>query len=241
MIEVINIRKSFNGKEVIKGITAKMNTGECNLIIGKSGAGKTVLLKCIIGLFKPDSGDVLYDGVSFNNMSKKEVLKLRQYSGMLFQGAALFDSMTVLENVMFPLEMFSRMSAKQQYDRACYLLDRVGLINAKTKYPSEISGGMMKRVAIARAIALGPKYLFCDEPNSGLDPLTAQNIDILIQKITKEHGITTIVNTHDMNTVKTIGDKIFFVDEGIITWSGNSGNILRTEDIKVQKFINTIE
>lgn len=240
MIQATYIHKSFGDKQVLKGVCAIMGTGQCNLIIGKSGAGKTVLMKCLIGLFKPDSGDVIYDGRKLRDLNKKEILKLRRDTGMLFQGSALFDSMTVLENVRFPLDMFSNKSNKEKNDKVMALLDRVGLIDAKYKYPSEISGGMMKRVAIARAIVLDPQYLFCDEPNSGLDPTTSKLIDKLIQEITQEYNITTIINTHDMNTVKTIGDSIIFVDSGYIEWRGCSSNLFETGTPKVLKFIESI-
>lgn len=241
MIEIKDIHKSFADKEVLKGISAVMDEGACNLIIGKSGAGKTVLMKCVIGLFLPDKGDILYNGKSTLSMSKKDILKLRRETGMLFQGSALFDSMTVLDNVMFPLRMFANMTNGEMYNKAMSILDRVGLADAKDKYPSEISGGMMKRVAIARAISLDPKYLFCDEPNSGLDPTTSLKIDKLIQEITKEKKITTIVNTHDMNTVKSIGDQVLFVDKGLIEWRGSSANILTEGSEKVKKFIQSID
>lgn len=241
MIEVRNITKSFENKTILNDISAVMDNGKCNLIIGKSGAGKTVFMKCLTGIFKPDTGSVLYDGVSISSMKKKDLIKLRTQTGVLFQGSALFDSMTVLENVMFPMEMFSKKTAKEQYDKAMSLLEIVGLSEAKNKYPAEISGGMMKRTAIARAIALDPKYLFCDEPNSGLDPTNSHKIDQLIKQITTEYNITTIVNTHDMNTVKNIGDQVLFIDSGIIEWRGVGKDILQSNNIKVIKFINTIE
>ena len=211
MIQVKSLYKEFAGKEVIKGIDATFEAGKTNLIIGRSGAGKSVFVKCMIGLIQPDKGEILFDGRDITQMDKPELLRLRREMGMLFQGSALFDSMTVIENVLFPMEMFSSDSYDKSHHRALELLDRVGLADAADKYPAEISGGMMKRTAIARAIALNPKYLFCDEPNSGLDPKTSTVIDQLIYEITKEYNITTIVNTHDMNSVHAIGDKIIYI------------------------------
>ena len=217
MIQVKSLSKRFADKEVLKGIDATFEEGKTNLVIGRSGAGKSVFVKCMIGLITPDTGEVLYDGrdlitmdkpTDITQMDKPELLRLRREMGMLFQGSALFDSMTVVENVLFPMEMFSQDSYDKCYHRAMELLERVGLAEAAKKYPAEISGGMMKRTAIARALALNPKYLFCDEPNSGLDPKTSMVIDQLIYELTKEYHITTIVNTHDMNSVRSIGDRL---------------------------------
>lgn len=238
MIEVKNLFKDFEGKEVLRGISAVFEEGKTNLVIGRSGAGKSVFVKCMIGLIKPTRGEVLYDGRDLALMRKRELLALRREMGMLFQGSALFDSMTVLENVMFPLEMFSEQSIVAQRERAMMLLERVGLNEACDKYPSEISGGMMKRTAIARALALNPKYLFCDEPNSGLDPKTSKVIDLLIQELTQEFGITTIVNTHDMNTVRSIGDKIVYIHHGQIEWEGSSATIESQGSDSLMRFIN---
>lgn len=237
MIEVISVCKEFNGQQVLKDITATFQNGKANLIIGRSGAGKTVLLKCIVGLFTPEEGKVLYDGRDISAMGKKEILKLRQEIGMLFQNSALFDSMSVLENVMFPLDMFSSMSYNERRERARFCLDRVGLIEAQYKNPDELSGGMQKRAAIARAIALSPKYLFCDEPNSGLDPQTSLKIDELIHDITKEFDITTIVNTHDMNSVMGIGDHVLFLSNGELEWEGNKENILKSNNEVLNSFL----
>lgn len=238
MIEVKNLFKDFEGKEVLRGISAVFEEGKTNLVIGRSGAGKSVFVKCMIGLIKPTRGEILYDGRDLSLMRKRELLALRREMGMLFQGSALFDSMTVLENVMFPLEMFSEQSIVAQRERAMMLLERVGLNEACDKYPSEISGGMMKRTAIARALALNPKYLFCDEPNSGLDPKTSKVIDLLIQELTQEFGITTIVNTHDMNTVRSIGDKIVYIHHGQIEWEGSSATIESQGSDSLMRFIN---
>ena len=220
MIEIKHITKSFEGRPVLKDINAVFETGKTNLIIGRSGSGKTVLIKDIIGLIRPDSGEILYDGRDLTSMNKRELNGLRREMGMLFQGSALFDSMTVLENVMFPLDMFSKDSTKERKKRAQFCLDRVNLSDAGDLFPSEISGGMMKRAAIARAIALNPKYLFCDEPNSGLDPKTSLIIDDLIHDITVEYKMTTIINTHDMNSVMNIGENIIFIKEGVKEWQG---------------------
>ncbi len=226
MIELHNIYKSFEDKEVLKDINATFYTGKTNLIIGQSGSGKTVLMKCIVGLLQPTSGQILYDGRDFVSMTKKERMLLRREMGMIFQSAALFDSMTVLENVMFPLDMFSSMNLSDRVNRARQCLDRVNLIDAQKKYPDEISGGMQKRVAIARAIALNPKYLFCDEPNSGLDPRTSLVIDDLIHDITQEYQMTTIINTHDMNSVMGIGESIIFIKEGREEWLGDKTQVM---------------
>lgn len=241
MIRAIDVYKRFADKEVLKGISADFLPGNCNLIIGKSGAGKTVLMKCLIGLFVPDRGRLEYDGVALNEMKPKDILHLRTSTGMLFQGSALFDSMTVLENVMFPMEMFTNMSHRETRDKALGLLDRVGLNGAEDKYPAEISGGMMKRTAIARAIALDPIYLFCDEPNSGLDPTTSIVIDNLIRELTKERNMTTIINTHDMHTVKTIGDQILYLRKGQISWRGSSATLQTEGNESVLRFINSVD
>ena len=237
MIEIQSIRKSFEDKEVLKDISARFDNGKTNLIIGQSGSGKTVLMKCIVGLLTPTSGKILYDGRDFVSMSKKEKALLRREMGMIFQSAALFDSMSVLENVMFPLDMFSTMTLKERTKRAQQCLDRVNLIDAQNKYPGEISGGMQKRVAIARAIALNPKYLFCDEPNSGLDPKTSLVIDALIHDITEEYQMTTIINTHDMNSVMGIGDSIIFIKEGREEWNGNKTQVATSTNQALTDFI----
>ena len=237
MIEIQSIRKSFEDKEVLKDISARFDNGKTNLIIGQSGSGKTVLMKCIVGLQTPTSGKILYDGRDFVSMSKKEKALLRREMGMIFQSAALFDSMSVLENVMFPLDMFSTMTLKERTKRAQQCLDRVNLIDAQSKYPGEISGGMQKRVAIARAIALNPKYLFCDEPNSGLDPKTSLVIDALIHDITEEYQMTTIINTHDMNSVMGIGDSIIFIKEGHEEWKGDKTQVATSTNQALTDFI----
>ena len=241
MIEVNSIIKRFEQQEVLKGISASFENGRTNLIIGKSGAGKTVLLKCIVGLILPDEGTITYDGRDTIAMSKKEKLLMRQEIGMLFQNAALFDSMSVLENVMFPLDMFSTMTYNERLQRARACLDRVNLTGAHNKSPEELSGGMQKRAAIARAIAMNPKYLFCDEPNSGLDPQTSLVIDELIHDITCEFGITTIVNTHDMNSVMNIGDNILFLADGKLCWEGNKKEILNTDNKTLNDFLFSSE
>ena len=237
MIEVKNLYKSFDEKEVLKNISAVFESGKTNLIIGQSGSGKTVLMKNLVGLLDPTSGEVLYDGRNFVAMDKKEKILLRREMGMIFQSAALFDSLTVLENVMFPLDMFSNMNLKERIQRARTCLDRVNLKDAEHKFPGEISGGMQKRVAIARAIALNPKYLFCDEPNSGLDPKTSLVIDELLHSITHEFNITTIINTHDMNSVMGIGENIIFIYEGNKEWQGVSADIMNSENKKLTDFI----
>ncbi|WP_085535421.1 ABC transporter ATP-binding protein [Massilibacteroides vaginae] len=237
MIEVKNLTKSFDGRTVLHDISAQFEDGKANLIIGRSGSGKTVLIKNIIGLMKPDTGEVLYDKRNFLNMNKKELKLLRREMGMLFQGSALFDSMTVLENVMFPLDVFSKDSTRERKKRAEFCLERVNLSEAGHLYPSEISGGMMKRAAIARAIALQPKYLFCDEPNSGLDPKTSLIIDDLIYSITKEYNMTTVINTHDMNSVMNIGDNIIFIKEGILEWQGNKHQVITSNNQALNDFI----
>jgi phospholipid/cholesterol/gamma-HCH transport system ATP-binding protein len=237
MIELKHISKSFNDKSVIKEVSVQFEAGKCNLIIGASGSGKTVLMKCIVGLFEPDQGEILYDGESFTNMLEEKRKELRQQIGMLFQGSALFDSMTVLQNVMFPLDMFAKMNAKQKLERAMEVLERVNLNGAEKKYPSEISGGMKKRVGIARAIVLNPKYLFCDEPNSGLDPKTSLVIDQLIKEITAEYKMTTIINTHDMNSVMEIGEKIIFMHGGSKEWEGTNQDIIFSKNQELNNFI----
>jgi len=237
MIEVKNLCKSFDDKTVLKDINAVFESGKTNLIIGQSGSGKTVLMKNLVGLLDPTGGEVLYDGRNFVAMSKKEKILLRREMGMIFQSAALFDSMTVLENVMFPLDMFSTMNLRERISRARTCLDRVNLDGAETKFPGELSGGMQKRVAIARAIALNPKYLFCDEPNSGLDPKTSLVIDDLLHSITHEFNITTIINTHDMNSVMGIGESIIFIYEGKKEWQGVSGDIMGSDNQRLTDFI----
>lgn len=230
MIEVKNISKWFDGVQVLHEVTARFETGKTNLIIGQSGSGKTVLLKCLVGLLRPEEGEIFYDGRCLNNMNTEQRKELRMDIGMLFQGSALFDNETVLGNVMFPLKMFSPLSHKDQLDRAHFCIDRVGLKNADAKYPSEISGGMQKRVAIARAIALNPKYLFCDEPNSGLDPRTSLLIDDLLSDITHEYQMTTVINTHDMNSVLGIGEHIIFINKGYCDWAGDDKTIYRSDN-----------
>ncbi|MBQ7869264.1 MAG: ATP-binding cassette domain-containing protein [Prevotella sp.] len=237
MIEIQNLCKSFEDKQVLKDISAVFESGKTNLIIGQSGSGKTVLVKNLVGLLDPTSGSVLYDGRDFVGMSKKEKIMLRREMGMIFQSAALFDSLTVLENVMFPLDMFSSMTLRERIRRAQTCLDRVNLMGAEAKYPGEISGGMQKRVAIARAIALNPKYLFCDEPNSGLDPKTSLVIDGLLHSITHEFNITTIINTHDMNSVMGIGESIIFIYDGHKEWQGQSKDIMGSTNQKLTDFI----
>lgn len=237
MIEVKNITKSFEGRPVLKNISTLFEDGKTNLIIGRSGSGKTVMIKNIIGLMRPDSGQILYDGRDLTSMNKEDLKMLRKEMGMLFQGSALFDSMTVLENVMFPLDMFSKASTKERQMRAEFCLDRVNLSEAGHLYPSEISGGMMKRAAIARAIALNPKYLFCDEPNSGLDPKTSLVIDDLIHDITIEFNMTTVINTHDMNSVMNIGDNIVFIKEGVKEWQGTKEDIITSNNQALNDFI----
>lgn len=237
MIEVKSLYKSFEDKEVLHNINSVFENGKTNLIIGQSGSGKTVLMKCIVGLFRPTSGEILYDGRNLVTMNKKEWKMLRREMGMIFQSAALFDSMTVLENVMFPLDMFSNDTLTNRTKRAQFCLDRVNLLDAQKKYPNEISGGMQKRVAIARAIALNPQYLFCDEPNSGLDPKTSLVIDDLIHSITVDFNMTTIVNTHDMNSVMGIGENILFIREGIKEWQGTKSEIMDSTNESLNSFI----
>ena len=237
MVEVKHITKSFEGRVVLNDISAVFETGKTNLIIGRSGSGKTVLIKNIIGLMRPDSGEILFDGRDLTSMDKHELNMLRREMGMLFLGSALFDSMTVLENVMFPLDMFSKDSYAERVKRAQFCLDRVNLLEAQKKFPDEISGGMQKRVAIARAIALNPKYLFCDEPNSGLDPKTSLVIDELIHDITVEFNMTTIINTHDMNSVMGIGENILYIYEGRKEWQGNKDEIMNSTNERLNSFI----
>ena len=237
MIKIKNIHKSFSDLKVLKGIDFEFETGKTNLIIGKSGAGKTVLLKILVGLLKPTEGEIWYDDVNFNELDKKGLQNLRMDVGMLFQGNALFDSMTIEENIRFPLDMFGKESLAQKKERVNYCLERVSLPGINNKFPSEISGGMQKRVGIARAIVLNPKYLFVDEPNSGLDPKTAITIDDLISDITKEFNITTIINTHDMNSVMEIGENICLLNQGKLAWHGNKDEVLETDNEFLSGFI----
>ena len=237
MIEIQHLYKSFGDKEVLKDINAKFEDGKTNLIIGKSGSGKTVLMKNIVGLLEPTSGHILYDGRDFVSMNKHEKVRMRREMGMIVQSAALFDSLSVLENVMFPLDMFSSMNYRERVKRAQDCLDRVNLIDAQQKFPGEISGGMQKRVAIARAIVLNPKYLFCDEPNSGLDPHTSLVIDELLSSITKEFDITTIINTHDMNSVMGIGENINFIYQGRNEWQGTKDDVMGSTNEKLNDLV----
>ena len=237
MIEVKHIKKGFDGRIVINDVSCIMKPGQCNLIIGTSGSGKTVLMKCMVGLFEPDAGEVLYNGHSFTKMDIHEKKEIRKEIGMLFQGSALFDSLTVEKNVMFPLNMFTTWSFKKKLDRVNEVLERVELKDTNKKFPAELSGGMKKRVGIARAVVLNPKYLFCDEPNSGLDPLTSLVIDKLIQQITREFNITTVVNTHDMNSVMEIGDYILYMHQGKKEWEGNNKQIIFSKNEKLNDFI----
>ncbi len=241
MIEVENIHKSFGDAHILNGITTCFDKGKTNLIIGQSGSGKTVFLKCLLGLFTPDEGSICYNGRTYSKLSGGEQRDLRQEMGMVFQGSALFDSMTVAGNVMFPMEMFAKQSRSEMEDRVDFVLKRVDLIDAHHKFPSEISGGMQKRVAIARAIVMNPKYLFCDEPNSGLDPKTAIIIDNLIKEITEEYNITTVINTHDMNSVMEIGEKILFLKDGIKEWEGTKYEIFKTDNQAVTDFVYSSE
>lgn len=237
MIEARNVSKWFDGQQILFDISAKFEDGRTNLIIGQSGSGKTVFMKCLIGLLTPEEGEILYDGRRFRSLDTSQKRQLRTEIGVLFQGSALFDNETVLGNVMFPLKMFSPLSHKEQLERAQFCINRVGLSNADDKYPSEISGGMQKRVAIARAIALNPKYLFCDEPNSGLDPKTSLMIDDLLSDITHEYGMTTIINTHDMNSVLGIGENIIFINQGRNEWTGDDNNIFRSDNKALNDFV----
>lgn len=237
MIEIKHIHKAFDGRTILEDISAEMETGKCNLIIGTSGSGKTVLTKCMVGLFKPDQGEILYDGEDMTLMENDQRKLLRQQIGMLFQGTALFDSMTVEQNVLFPLDMFTTWTQTEKKKRVNEVLERVNLTDAHKRFPSEISGGMKKRVGIARAIVLNPKYLFCDEPNSGLDPQTSLVIDKLIQEITREFNITTIVVTHDMNSVMEIGDHIVYLHQGRKQWEGTNQDIIYSKDQLLNNFI----
>lgn len=237
MIEVKNIWKSFGDKTVIQGVSAEMKAGQCNLIIGASGSGKTVLMKCMVGLFAPDQGNVLYQGQDFTAMSPMEKTEIRKEIGMLFQGSALFDSLNVEENIMFPLSMFTKWPLKKKLDRVNEVLERVNLTGVNKKFPAELSGGMKKRVALARAIVLNPKYLFCDEPNSGLDPQTSLVIDKLIREITIEFNITTVINTHDMNSLMEIGNYILYMFDGHKEWEGSNKEIIFSDNQRLNDFI----
>lgn len=237
MIGVHDIKKTFADKSVLKGISTVLETGKVNMIIGTSGSGKTVFMKCLVGLLQPDSGTIMYDKTDFTQLGTREKKDIRMKIGMLFQGSALFDSLTVEENVLFPLDMFSNMTRKEKLNRVNFCLERVNLVGANQKYPAEISGGMMKRVGIARAIVLNPQYLFCDEPNSGLDPKTALRIDQLIIDITKEYNMTTIMNTHDMNSVMGIGEKVVFLHQGLKEWEGSNKEILTSKNELLNDFI----
>lgn len=237
MIEVKNIHKSFDEQHVLKGVSASFDKGVTSLIIGSSGSGKTVFLKCLLGLFEPDEGDICYNGKFYSKMTTKERRNLRKEIGMVFQSGALFDSETIENNIMFPLKMFTDQSYEEMRERANFVLNRVHLENVNHKLPAELSGGMQKRVAIARAIVMNPKYLFCDEPNSGLDPRTAIVIDNLIQEITDEYQMITIINTHDMNSVMEIGEKILFLKDGLKEWEGSMGTIFKTDNEAVTDFV----
>jgi phospholipid/cholesterol/gamma-HCH transport system ATP-binding protein len=237
MIEVVNLSKSFNGVQVLHDVSTTFEKGKVNMVIGQSGQGKSVLTKCIVGLHSPDEGYISYGGQNFTEMNRLDRKTIRQEIGMLFQGSALFDSMTVAENVMFPLTMFTKMTKKERLDRANFCLERVNLEGRNSLFPAECSGGMQKRIAIARAIAMNPKYLFCDEPNSGLDPMTAIVIDNLIREITYEYDITTVVISHDMNSVIEIGDHIMFIHEGKNWWHGDRKSILTTDNPEIINFV----
>lgn len=237
MIEIRDIKKSFGGNQVLKGISATFEAGQCNLIIGKSGSGKTVTLKCMVGLLEPDEGSILYDGRNITGMTFVERKVIRREIGMLFQGTALFDSLTVEENIRFPLDMFTSQKMEEKVARVNFCLKRVNMENTNGKYPGELSGGMKKRVGIARAIVMNPRYLFCDEPNSGLDPKTALVIDHLIREITLEYNMTTVINTHDMNSVMGIGDKVVFLHNGLKYWEGNNHEIMQITDGELFDFI----
>ncbi|RZK30732.1 MAG: ATP-binding cassette domain-containing protein [Hymenobacter sp.] len=237
MIEISNIEKSFDGNQILKGITCTLETGKCNLLLGGSGTGKSVLLSCIVGLMKPDIGSITFDGTMFTNSKVGIRQEIRRKIGMLFQGSALFDSMTVEQNILFPLDMFGDMDGEAKKKRVNEVLERVELKDANKKFPSEISGGMKKRVGIARAIVLNPKYLFCDEPNSGLDPQTSAVIDKLIQDITYEYKMTTIINTHDMNSVLEMGDHIVYMHKGSKYWEGTKDEIIMSKDEMLNHFI----
>ena len=237
MIEIKNIVKSFSGQEILKDLSFTYEKGKTNLVIGQSGSGKTVLLKCLLGLYKPEQGAILFDGQDIITMSNRNLKKLRKEVGMVFQGGALFDSMNIEQNVLFPLQMFSDLSSEEMLDRVNFCLKRVNLENVNYLYPSEISGGMKKRVAIARAIVLNPKYLFCDEPNSGLDPYTAILIDNLLQELTHEYGMTTVINTHDMNSLVQIGERILFIKDGTMAWSGVNSEVFKSDNKDLQDFV----
>ena len=237
MIELKDIRKSFNGVEILKGISTKFETGKVNLVIGSSGHGKSVMMKCMVGLLNPTSGNVFYDDRDFTNLEYFELREVRKEIGMLFQGTALFDSLTVEENVEFTLKMFTKMTKAERRDRVNFCLEQVNMAGINDKFPAEISGGMQKRVGIARAIALDIKYLFCDEPNSGLDPVTSRLIDELLQSITEEFNITTIINTHDMKSVFDIGDDVIFIYEGTNGWSGKVKDIKNSDNETLKRFI----
>ncbi|HOP58032.1 MAG TPA: ATP-binding cassette domain-containing protein [Bacteroidales bacterium] len=237
MIRVENLNKTFDGRLVLDNISVTFETGKTNLIIGRSGSGKTVLLKSIVGLHEPDTGEIWFENILFNNLDFEERKKIREQMGMLFQGSALFDFFTVEQNVRFPLDMFTGKTLEEKTERVNFCLKRVNIINSNNLYPSELSGGMKKRVAIARAIALNPKYLFCDEPNSGLDPLTAILIDELIKELTEEYSMTTIVNTHDMNSVIEIGEKVIFIHEGVKCWEGTNKEILHSDNQILNDFV----
>ena len=241
MIEIKNIFKSFSGQEILKDLSFTYEKGKTNLVIGQSGSGKTVLLKCLLGLYKPEQGAILFDGEDIITMSNRNLKKLRKEVGMVFQGGALFDSMNIEQNVLFPLKMFSDFSSKEMLDRVNFCLKRVNLENVNHLYPSEISGGMKKRVAIARAIVLNPKYLFCDEPNSGLDPHTAILIDNLLQELTHEYGMTTVINTHDMNSLVQIGERILFIKDGKMAWSGLNSEVFKSDNPDIQDFVFSSE
>ena len=237
MIEVINLHKSFDDLQVLKGISATFEKGDTSMIIGASGSGKTVLLKCLLGLIRQDEGEISFDGRPYTKMTMKDKRELRKEMGMVFQSGALFDSETIENNIMFPLKMFTDQSKEEMLDRVNFVLNRVNLVNVNNKYPAEISGGMQKRVSIARAIVMNPKYLFCDEPNSGLDPQTATIIDNLIQEITDEYQMITIINSHDMNSVMEIGEKIIFLKNGLKAWEGNNNTIFKTDNKAVTDFV----
>ena len=241
MIQVNNLHKSFGKEEILKGLNTQFYQGKTNLIIGQSGAGKTVFLKCLLGLFEPTEGTIEYNGQAYSSLDAEKQRDLRQKMGMVFQGGALFDSMTIAENVMFPLKMFTKQKKGEMMNRVEEVLERVDLRNVNNKFPSEISGGMQKRVAIARAIVNKPEYLFCDEPNSGLDPKTAILIDNLIQEITKENDITTVINTHDMNSVLEIGENIVYLKNGNLAWNGSKDEIYKSEDESLTNFVYSSE
>ena len=237
MIEVTELYKSFNGTEVLKGVSTSFEKGKTNMIIGQSGSGKTVFLKCLLGLHVPEKGIICFDGRKHTELNIKSRRQLRKEIGMVFQGGALYDSLTVEENIMFPLKMFTKQTFGEMLNRVNEVLDRVNLVNVNAKFPAELSGGMQKRVAIARAIVMNPKYLFCDEPNSGLDPQTATVIDNLIQEITKEYDIITVINSHDMNSVLEIGEKIIFLKDGVKAWEGTNKEIFKTENEAIVNFV----